>query len=230
MDRALNPPLIAGLFSVQKKGQSTISTKMVNEIRHSLATNPWYREKLLFLAGDSACAKVLEGFDLPVYKVFDDAPSSIHREAAFRMKHWMVFWMLKKFGEVVWIDWDTINLIYPDDFFYAFCRSYDTPKFVYIPGYHATVNCSVYYVSHPWMSAMERSFKASVPEPNDELLWRTVLPKTIVDSPQFWWGDMVVNVWLEKESEWIQKNTYFAHVKTFAYTKSVQKRKNEIII
>ena len=220
------PPMITGLFSVKQKGKSVIRPKIIQEIQNSLRINKWYKEKLIFLAGDIKAARILESFGLNVYKVFDEAPSIIHEEAAFRMKHWMVFWMLQHFGEVIWIDWDTINIIKPDDHFYAYCRAYNTPKFVFIPGYHATVNCSVYYVSYHWEKAMKQSFKAKTSLPNDELLWSSILPKNVVDLKEFWWGDLVINVWLENECSWIKKNTYFAHVKTFNYLPSIQRFKN----
>jgi hypothetical protein len=219
------PPLITGLFSIQRNGQSVVTAKMIREIKQSLKVNTWYRKNLIFLAGDLASARILETFDLPIYRVFDDAPGYIREKPAFRMKHWMVFWILQRFGEALWIDWDTISLMVPDDYFFFFCRAFQTPKFVFIPGYHATVNCSVYYVSHHWMEAMEKSFYAKVSSPNDELMWQAVLPKEVVNLKQFWWEDMVTNVWLESECAWIKKNTYFAHVKTFSYFKRLQEEK-----
>ncbi len=213
--------MVAGLFAVHKKGHLYVAPKIIREIKQSLQINRWYKNKLIFLAGDVAAARVLESFDLPVFRVFDDAPAHVCQEPAFRMKHWMIFWMLQKFGEVLWIDWDTINLIPLDDAFFSFCRAHQTPKFVYIPGYHATVNCSVYYVSHHWIKEMERSFSSQVSNPNDELLWTSVLPKDVVHLKEFWWGDKVVNVWLKSECSWIKKETYFVHVKTFSYLKQL---------
>lgn len=125
----------------------------------------------------------------------------------------MVLWAVKTFGEVLWIDWDTINLRPLDQQFWDWCHAYDTPKFVYIPNYWAVVNCSVYYVSEPWAKAMECSFYSHVSEPNDELLWANVLPKNIQSRPEFWWEDRVLNIWTPEECNTTTDRTYFAHVR-----------------
>ena len=41
---------------------------------------------------------------------------------------------------------------------------------------------------------MEASFEAEVEEPNDELLWRSVLPADVRSRRDFWWGPRVVHV------------------------------------
>ncbi len=219
-----SPPLVMGLFSVKKREGRTVTSKMIKELGRSVRVNPWYREKVLFLAGDLISAKILEACGLRIYRNFQEAPREIHEQSVFLMKHWMMLSTLREFGEVLWIDWDTISLLPLDSPFFEFCRAHQTPKFVYIPGYHATVNCSVYYVSHHWLKAMEKSFETNVNSSNDEMLWRSVLPEDVVNKPEFWWGDRVVNVWLKNECSWAKPETYFAHVKTFAYWKRIREQ------
>lgn len=224
-----SPPLVMGLFSVKKKEKRLVTPKMMKEVARSLEVNPWYRKKVLFLAGDFLSARILEGLGLHVYRNFQEASSEIHDRSAFLMKHWMMLSMLREFGEALWIDWDTINLLPLDQPFFEFCRAYQTPKFVYIPGYHATVNCSVYYVSHHWLKAMEKSFQMNSDFSNDEELWRAVLPSGVIHKPEFWWGDRVVNVWLKNECAWVKPLTYFAHVKTFAYGSQIRKHRRSFL-
>lgn len=218
----MDPLLITGLFSKKTIDSEKISQKILSEVQSSLHINEWYKEKLVFLAGDSYAAKALENLGLKVHRVFDDAPDFILEEPVFRMKHWMVYQMLQDHNEVIWIDWDTISIKPLDANFFRFCRKHKTPKFVYIPGYHAIVNCSIYYVHQNWLSVMEKSFNNPTSEPNDELMWLSVLPKQIRKKKEFWWGDYVVNVWLEDECSWVTPNTYFAHVKTFDYYKHLE--------
>ncbi len=135
----------------------------------------------MVLAGDTWSARRLEGFGLEVARVFDDAPAEIHQDAAHKMKHWMCRWALRTYGEYLWVDWDTVLLRPPDAGFWDWCRAHGTPKFIHIPGYWATVNCGVYYAGAGWAEAMDRSFSAEVAEPNDELLWASVLPTDVVD-------------------------------------------------
>lgn len=213
----MDPILLTGLFSKKKGHLEKISQEILYEVQTSLLINQWYRERLIFLAGDVFAANVLKNFGLKVYCVFDDAPDFILKEPVFRMKHWMVYQMLRHYEEVIWIDWDTVNIKPLDRAFFAFCRKYQTPKFVYIPGYHATINCSVYYVCQKWLSAMEKSFYTLPLETNDELMWLSVLPKDIKAKKEFWWDDYVVNVWLQNECDWVTSNTYFVHIKTFDY-------------
>jgi hypothetical protein len=179
----------------------------------SLEVNPTYRHDLLVLAGDASSASQLSGFGLRAHRVFDDAPADVRLDTAHKMKHWMCLWALREFGEFLSVDWDTVMLRRPDEAFVGWCRTSRTPKFVRIREYWATVNCGVYYASEEWIPAMERSFAAEVTEPNDELLWASVLPPDVRDRPEFWWGERVVNVWDEADVSDITQGTYFAHVK-----------------
>ena len=138
------------------------------------------------------------------------------------MKHWMCRWALREYGEFLWVDWDTVLLRPPDAEFWSWCRTHGTPKFIQIPGYWATVNCGVYYAASPWAPAMERSLSSTVPEPNDELLWASVLPKDIHSRSEYWWGDRAVNIWAESEFSLIGPGTYFAHVRDLAWASALR--------
>lgn len=209
----MSVPMIAGLYPYTRDGVTHPPKVALQEIPASLQVNPSYRDALLVLAGDRASAEQLESFGLRVHRVFDDAPAAIQRDTAHKMKHWMCLWALREFGEFLWVDWDTVLLRPPDDAFWEDCRRGGTPKFVRIPGYWATVNCGVYYASHGWLREMERSFDAEVSEPNDELLWASVLPGDVEDRDEFWWGDRAVQIWTEADFDSVTGRTYFAHVK-----------------
>lgn len=183
------------------------------EIPASLRVKPGYRDDLLVLTGDLGCAEQLASFGLCVHRVFEDAPAAIHRDTAHKMKHWMCLWALRQFGEFLWVDWDTVLLRLPDEAFWAYCRSSGTPEFIRIPRYWATVNCGVYYASDAWLPEMERSLDADVSVPNDELLWKTVLPENVNERNDFWWGERVVHVWNEENFSSVTNQSYFAHVK-----------------
>lgn len=206
-------PMIAGLYPYTRAGIKHPPTVTLEEIPASLRANPSYLDQLIVLAGDDASAELLAGFGLRVHRVFEDAPAEIHRDTAHKMKHWMCLWALREFGEFLWVDWDTVLLRQPDDAFWADCRRAGTPKFVRIRDYWATVNCGVYYACETWLPAMERSFDAVVSEPNDELLWASVLPEDICDRAEFWWGDRVLQIWTEEDFTALSRRTYFAHVK-----------------
>jgi hypothetical protein len=205
--------MIAGLYPYTRAGVTSPPKFTLEEIPASLEINPSYREDLIILAGDFDSAMQLEGFGLNVHRIFDDAPEAVKRDTAHKMKHWMCLWALREFGEFLWVDWDTVMLKRPDEAFWAACRERRTPKFVWIDDYWATVNCGVYYANDDWIPAMERSFGAVVSEPNDELLWTSVLPPNVRDRPAFWWGDRVVQIWNEPDFAHVSKETYFAHVK-----------------
>lgn len=210
-------PIIAGLYFHVRGGVRQTPRMTLSEIPLSLEANPWYRDRLLVLAGDEEAAWLLAGLGLRVHRVFADAPPEIHHEAAHRMKHWMCLWALRTFGEFLWVDWDTVALRDPDQEFWSFCRTGGTPKFIRIRDYWATVNCGVYYACAAWAERMERSFGATVSEPNDELLWRSVLPERVTEHPEFWWGERAINVWTEAELERISDRTVFAHVRHLSW-------------
>lgn len=215
-------PMIAGLYFHVRGGVRQFPRVTLSEIPLSLETNPWYRDRVLVLAGDEEAASLLAGFGLRVHRVFSDAPPHIHYDAAHRMKHWMCLWALRTFGEFLWVDWDTVALREPDEEFWSFCRTAGTPKFIQIPNYWATVNCGVYYACSTWVERMERSFEAPVSEPNDELLWRSVLPEQVVERPEYWWGERAINVWTEAALERISERTVFAHVRDLAWAPSAR--------
>lgn len=209
----MSAPMIAGLYPYTRNGVMHPPSITLSEIPRSLEVNPAYRTDLVVLAGDEVSARQLEGFGLRVHRSFDDAPAAVRHDTAHKMKHWMCRWALETWGEFLWVDWDTVMLRPPDDTFWTWCRASATPKFISIPGYRATVNCGVYYASQAWASAMDRSFAANVPEPNDELLWASVLPPDVVDREEFWWGERVAQVWTTDDFAVVGAGTYFAHVK-----------------
>jgi hypothetical protein len=205
--------MIAGLYPYARGGTVHSPKVTLSEIPASLAANPSYRDDLTVLAGDKNSAAQLEAFGLDVYRVFDDAPGNVRTDAAHKMKHWMCRWALEEFGEFLWVDWDTVLLRHPGDSFWAWCRAHGTPKFIRIPSYWATVNCGIYYAGREWAEAMDRSFAAAVSEPNDELLWASVLPDDVVFRPEYWWGNRVAQIWTRDDFAQVGPNTYFAHVK-----------------
>lgn len=215
-------PMIAGLYFYARGGVRHPPRVTLAEIPRSLEANPWYRDRLVVLAGDGASAALLAERGLRVHRVFDDAPAEVHHDAAHRMKHWMCLWALRAYGEFLWVDWDTVALREPDAEFWAFCRAGGTPKFIRIPGYWATVNCGVYYAGPGWAGAMERSLSAPVELPNDELLWRAVLPERVAERPEFWWGDRVVNVWSEADFGLVSPRTVFAHVRDLSWAAALR--------
>lgn len=216
------PPLIAGLYPYTRAGVTSPPRLTLAEIPESLRVNPWYKGRLTVLAGDRTSAEHLRGFGLEPARIFNDAPPEVQRDTAHKMKHWMCLWALREFGEFLWVDWDTVSLKEPDDALWLRCRSTDTPRFIRIAGYWATVNCGVYYASSSWADAMEASLGAAVEEPNDELLWRTVLPADVVDRPEFWWAGEAVHV--EKPAEFKQATsaTYFVHIKQLGWADALR--------
>lgn len=206
-------PMIAGLYPYTRGGVTRPPAVTLAEIPVSLQVNPGYADQLTVLAGDSTSAHHLHRFGLKVHRTFDDAPAAIHHDAAHKMKHWMCRWALDAFGEFLWVDWDTVCVRPPDEPFATFARASGTPRFIHIPRYWATVNCGVYYAPSGWSGRMDDSFRAAVAEPNDELLWASVLPPTVRDQPEFWWGERVVHVEREQDIQLATANTVFAHVK-----------------
>lgn len=215
-------PMIAGLYFYTRGDIRRVPEVTLQEIPLSLEVNPWYRDRLLPLAGDEESAALLASHGLRVHRVFTDAPADVQRDAAHRMKHWMCLWALRTFGEFLWVDWDTVALREPDTEFWSFCRATATPRFIRIPGYWATVNCGVYYACASWADAMERSFRSPVRTPNDELLWRSVLPERVTELPEFWWEDRAVNVWTESDMKLISHRTVFAHVRDLAWASQIR--------
>jgi hypothetical protein len=216
------PPIIAGLYPYTRGGITSPPRFVLQEIEQSLQINPSYRTDLLVLAGDVGSAHILEGFGLRVHRSFDDAPEAIRRDTAHKMKHWMCRWALQEFGEFLWVDWDTVLLRPLDEGFWSVCKSSTTPRFVWIDDYWATVNCGVYYASDHWLPAMERSFEAQVTEPNDELLWASVLPADVRAQEMFWWGDRVVQISDESDFAKITTSTYLAHVKHLEWADAIR--------
>ena len=106
---------------------------------------------------------------------------------------------VKEFKNVLWVDWDTYNKKPMDRHFAEFCFSNECPKFTWIKNYWAIVNCAVYYLNEKYLDVMETSFLAKVSEPNDELLWASVLPSDVRERECFWLKDFVINIWDESD-------------------------------
>lgn len=217
-------PMIAGLYPYTRGGVTHPPSVTLREIPQCLQVNPGYRERLTVLAGDGPSADHLRSFGLTVTRVFDDAPAAIHHDTAHKMKHWMCRWALDAFGEFLWVDWDTVCLRPPDEAFASWARSSGTPRFLRIPDYWATVNCGVYYAPATWADAMDKSFETEVSEPNDELLWRSVLPTDVLDEEAFWWGPRVVHVEREEDIDLAGPDTVFAHVKRLDWAERLRAR------
>lgn len=210
---------VAGLYYYIRNGHSIFPNKIVSELKQSVILNPWYKENLVCYADSRQMANILISEGVYVHKIFDDAPSSIIYDAAHKMKHWIMFNAVKEFHDVVWIDWDTYLLKPIDKNFIEYCFKTLNPKFTYIKNYWATVNCSIYYLNESYIETMERSFYSKVSEPNDELLWKSVLPENIISLKEFWLEDMVINIWDNQDFQLITDKTYFLHLKNFEMLK-----------
>ena len=215
-------PMIAGLYSYVRGGVASMADVTLKEIPQSIEINPLYKKALYVLAGNQESAAQLAGFNLNVYRIFDDAPEYVQQNMAHMMKHWMCLWALKEFGEFLWVDWDTVMLQFPDKAFTDMCRKNRTPKFIRIPNYWATVNCGVYYACHEWISAMESSFKVKVDPPNDDLLWAEVLPADVLDREEFWLDDYAVHIGSKRDIGAVTDKTYFAHVKNLEWAEQLR--------
>ena len=74
---------------------------------------------------------------------------------------------------------------------------------------------------------MKRSFNSVVSEPNDELLWKSVLPENICSLNQYWLDDFVINIWEEIDFKDVTENTYFLHLRNFEMLNSLIEKKYE---
>jgi hypothetical protein len=64
----------------------------------------------------------------------------------------------------------------PQDDFYDYYRAHQTPKFIRMKHYWATMSCGVYYAPHEGLDQMSAGLEANLTEPNDELCWAAILP------------------------------------------------------
>lgn len=211
--------LISGLYKNIRGGVQRSSEKILHEVGESLKINPQYRENFVCYADCQENAKFLEQKGCFVHRVFDDAPQEIIFDTKHKMKHWFMYNAVREFGDVLWVDWDTYNRKPIDDVFLNHCFSSSNPKFTWIENYWAVVNCAVYYLNEGSIDIMERSFSAKVSEPNDELLWASVLPEDVRKRKEYWLNNFVVNIWREEEFADVTENTYFLHLKDFSMLK-----------
>jgi hypothetical protein len=77
-------------------------------------------------------------------------------------------------------------------------------------------------VNDKWVEKMDQSLHNSVSEPNDELLWKTILPKDVLNKGEYWWGDRAQNIWTKAEFSRITTNTYFAHVRNLQWAGEIR--------
>jgi hypothetical protein len=206
--------MIMGLYPYIRRGEDRgFKAGMLEEVKASLACNPFYAERMVFLAADRRTAGHLETLGLRVARTFEDAPPHVWRDTTHRMKHWMGLWAVREFGEYLWVDWDTVATSQPDAEFWASCRKGGTPKFIFIPGYkHAVVNCGVLYVPGSWADRMEQSFAENARSANDEHIWETVLPLDVQDRPEFWFGHDVQYISGADRVEKVTAKLRFAHL------------------
>lgn len=207
---------ISGLFRNIRNGITTPSPSIFEEIKNSIHYNPQYKDMLTCYADCQENAEVLSSLGLKVHKVLTNSPIEVIRDSRYKMKHLMVLEALKEFDNIVWVDWDTYNIKPIDEDFTNFCFQNKLPKFTWIPGdYWATVNCAVYYCNCQWIPQIIQSFSSIVSEPNDELMWKSVLPNDIRENPAYWMKDLVVNIWDNIDFKDVSDNTYFLHLKNF---------------
>ena len=226
-----NPKIIMGLYEYIRYGlfNKARYQKTIEEIKSFLGINRNIdREGIVFLAGDNQSSTVLENFGLTMDRVFEDAPDYIKHNKGHLMKLYMILWAVKKYKEVLWVDWDNIVLKWPDESFWKLCRSHNTPKFIYIANYWATVNCGVCYINSSWANKLKNWESFEIEDPNDELVWRPILPKNVEKRNEFWFGSRAVNIWSPSDVNLIKKDTYFAHIKTFSFYPLVIKRFVEV--
>lgn len=67
--------------------------------------------------------------------------------------------------------------------------------------------------AHDFATCAERSLDADVPDPNNGLLWASVLPADAEDREALRRGDRVAQVWTEAGSASVTGGPCFAHVK-----------------
>ena len=208
------PPMIMGLYPYIRNGENRgLKTGMLEEVAASLTCNPFYPQRMMFLAADQATAAILRRHGLSVARTFEDAPDHVWRDTTHKMKHWMGLWALREFGEYLWVDWDTVMTAEPDSAFWSACRAGGTPKFIRIPGYkHALVNCGVLYVPASWAGAMERSFYTVPQSANDEHLWESVLPGDVLDRAEFWFGSEAQYISGANRVDKVTRSLRFAHL------------------
>lgn len=211
-----NLTLVSGLYRNICGGILNSSKDILLEIEESVKFNPHYKTNLVCYTDTVENARFLQNVGCYVHKVFDNAPQEIVFDTKHKMKHWIMFNAVQEFKDVLWIDWDTFNVKKIDDIFIRYCLSNSNPKFTWINNYWATVNCAVYYLNEKWLSLMEQSFNTKVEVPNDELLWKEVLPCDVRDRKDFWLNDYVVNIWTEDDFNDVTANTYFLHLKDFS--------------
>lgn len=220
-----NPKIIMGLYKYIRHGKfyKTNYKKVLEEVKDFLKFNNIPENSSLeFLAGDPESADILEKLRLKVGYLFDESelPIKVRRNKAHFMKHYMIIRSLEKHKKILWIDWDNVILKWPDEDFWRYCGHLNTPKFIYIPNYWAVVNCGVCYVNVEWKNSMEKGLEL-VEEPNDELIWKKILPDNVTGREEFWLGSKAINVWNLDDINLINENTYFAHVRTFEFYKPI---------
>lgn len=211
--------LISGLYRNICGGQMGDCTNILHEITDSVQLNSHYKTDIVCYADTKENALFLQKAGCYVHKVFDNAPLDIVHDTKHKMEHWIMYNAVQEFNDVLWIDWDTYNVKKIDECFLNYCFANPYPKFTWINNYWTTVNCAVYYMNDSWTTQMQRSFGAQVEMPNDELLWKSVLPTDVRSRKEYWLNDFVVNIWTKDDFKDVTANTYFLHLKVFSMLK-----------
>jgi hypothetical protein len=214
--------VISGLYRNIRDGITLPLDAMLREVQDSLSLNPQYRTLFRCYADSIETASFLRSEGCYVHRIMDNAPDWIVYNSKHLMKHWMMLNAVKEFKNGLWVDWDTYNKKPIDRYFKKFCFSSECPKFTWIKNYWAILNCAVYYLNDMYVDVMEASFSVKVSEPNDELLWASVLPSDIRERECFWLKDFVINIWDESDFADVTSNTYFLHLKDFSMLNGMQ--------
>ncbi|MEZ4468942.1 MAG: hypothetical protein R3F43_32050 [bacterium] len=94
----------------------------------------------------------------------------------------------------MWVDWDTVLVRPPDEAFLGGLPARQHPEVhphSRLLG-DGELRCLLRFAPMAPRDGAESD--AQVSEPNDELLWASVLPSDVQDREEFWWGDRAVQI------------------------------------
>lgn len=208
-----------GMYKYKRNGIEYMPYKTMQEVVQWIIFNKSFidNHEILLYAGDIFSYTYLRSKGFENIMLCDNAPKVVIENSAHYMKFWFIYKALQKYDEIIWLDWDTYIIRHPDLKFFEWERSGDKPKFVYIRGYKPVVNTSVLYVNQKNRKLLEKAVKLMeiTWPPNDELLWKKILPKNITSMKDYWWFDLVLNIWEMSDLEKITRNTYILHIRSY---------------